>query len=334
MELDLIKLIKHHSRTLPSQSLEGSLITAIGDDCAEFSPSADSNLLLTTDTMVEGVHFSLSYYTPFLLGRKLASVNLSDIAAMAGNPRAALLNLEVPPGLSDPSAAFWPPFIRGLVERLAEFGAVLAGGDTVKASNNKLSLTLTVIGEVSKGQAIYRKGARAGDMIYCSGFVGESALGLKILQERHVPLPLPVKRHLIARHLDPTPRLHLGEMLAHCSVTSMIDISDGIATDLAHICKESGVGADILANRLPISRAARSAASALGINAISSCLYGGEDYELLWTVPSSKSADMEKKIAAADGHGPFFIGTIKKGSGVWLKDSQGLHNITFKGYEH
>ena len=333
MELDLIKLIKHYSKTLSSRSLEGSLITAIGDDCAEFSPSVNSNLLLTTDTMVEDIHFNLSYYTPFLLGRKLASVNLSDIAAMAGNPKTALLNLEVPPRLSN-SSTFWPSFIRGLVERLTEFGAVLAGGDTVKAGNNKLSLTLTIIGEVAKGHAIYRTGARVGDLIYCSGFVGESAFGLKILQKRRIQLPLPVKRHLIARHLDPTPRLNLGRVLANCNITAMTDISDGVATDLAHICEESGVKAHVFAHRLPISRAVQSAATALGINATYLCLCGGEDYELLWTVPSSKSAEMEKKITAASGSSPTFIGIIKSGSGVWLEDNQGLHNITFKGYEH
>jgi len=334
LELNLIKLIKSNIEALPAIVSGGSLITSIGDDCAEFSPPAGFDLLFTTDTMIEGVHFRLSYHSPVSLGRKLVSVNVSDIAAMAGSPKIALLNLEVPPRLSDSSMSFWPLLIRGIVERLREFGAILVGGDTVKAGGNRLGLTLTLVGAVKKGQAVYRKGAKIGDQIYCSGFVGESALGLKILEKRRIQLPLPVKRHLINRHLNPEPRFRLSQILADCGVTAMIDVSDGIATDLAHLCEESGVRANIIKNRIPVSRAVRIASSVLGIDAVSVSLCGGEDYELLWTIPQSRAQEMEKKVARAMHQRPYRIGWIENGKGVWLKDGEKSIDVTFKGYEH
>ena len=334
MELGLIEQIKRIARTLPLATNEGSLIVSIGDDCAEFLPSPNKSLLLTTDTMAEDIHFRTSYSTPYLLGRKLASVNLSDIAAMAGRPLIALLNLEVPEYLANPKDQFWYLFAKGLVERLGEFGAILAGGDTVKSPANKLSLTLTLTGKATKGETIYRSGAKAGDMIYCSGFLGESACGLKILEKRRIHLPLPIKRHLIHKHLDPEPLIDLGKTLANCEVTSMIDVSDGVATDLAHIARESKVCAEIDKARIPLSRAVRIAASTLNLDPIELALYGGEDFQLLWTIPPEKAKNMERKIAPVLGHAPFFLGHIKEGKGVWLKSHSKLSDITFKGYEH
>ncbi len=334
MELTLIERILKNTKALPQCQRKGHITTSIGDDCAEISPSQGHNILVTTDTMVEDTHFRLSYFTPHLLGRKLATVNLSDIAAMGGTPLAATLNLEVPEKLADPNSSFWSHFIQGLTGRLARYGACLVGGDTVKTKTSKLGLTLTIIGEVREGGAIFRSGARPGDLIFCSGPLGESACGQRILEKKRFPLPLPVKRRLIARHLDPKPRISLGRALAQVGVNSMIDVSDGIATDLGHIAKKSHVKAVIQEELLPISRGVRLFARSQGESPFDFVLSGGEDFELVWTVSPKKVEEMKEAVLPILRRLPFHIGHITDGEGVWLKNTSYAREVTFKGYEH
>ncbi len=307
---------------------------AIGDDCAELAVTPSANVLLTTDTMVEGIHFSFTYFTPFQLGKKLASVNLSDIAAMGGVPKAALLNLEVPDTLRDPGPNFWNEFAKGLGERLSEFSTVLVGGDTVREPGKRLGLTLTIMGEIEKGGAVYRNGAKRGELIYCSGYLGEGSCGYEILMRKGIKLPLPLKRHLIRRHLDPVPRVHLGRLLSRLGASSMIDVSDGIATDLAHVATQSGLCALISKSRLPISRALRIGAKAMGKDPVAFALFGGEDFELVWTISPNMKREMEKEVSRLLGHPPIFLGVMKEGQGVLLEGNSTTQDITYRGYEH
>ncbi|NPA95715.1 MAG: thiamine-phosphate kinase [Thermodesulfobacteria bacterium] len=335
MELTLIEKIRQMAQALAPKGGKGPIAMAIGDDCSEIVPDPGHSILLTTDTMVEDVHFRLSYFTPYILGRKLASVNLSDIAAMGGSPLGALLNLEVPPGLSDPANPFWPQFIKGLSEQLARYNAFLIGGDTVKTTCNRLALTLSLLGQVKQGRAIYRHGAKPGDLIYCSGPLGESACGQKVLDSKRFFLPLPVKRRLVKRHLDPEPRLALGQALANVGVSAMIDISDGIATDLGHIAKSSGVRANILASALPIPRSVRIFAQRLRHHRpLDFVLFGGEDYELVWTVPARNEKKMQKALLPILKRPAIRIGYMTEGEGVWLLEAGSKREITFMGYEH
>lgn len=332
-ERDLIARIA--SLTGDTQAGRG-VIQGIGDDCAVLAPGPGLELAVTTDTLVESVHFDLASMEPRQLGRKTASVNLSDIGAMGAVPRWAFLNVSMRRGLN---RGFWDAFIRGLTERLAGWGASLVGGDTVSTLDG-LSITLTLIGEVEPGRWLGRDKARAGDLVFLSGYIGESALGLAWLKrprrfpDTTRPGPGPVRR-VVSRHLDPEPRVELGRTLSRSGlVRAAIDLSDGLATDLAHICQKSGVAAVVREDTLPISRAARTMARYLGLSPVECAVSGGEDYELLWTVSPEHSREASSVASRVLGHHPFLIGRIVPGNGVQLESRRGRYEISFRGYEH
>ena len=322
---------------------DSSVLVSIGDDCAVVAPSLDRHLIITTDTLVESIHFDLDYFNPWHLGRKTAAVNLSDAAAMGGDPRWAFLNLAVRPGLTD---RFWDSFSKGLISRLSEYGVSLVGGDTVSAPD-RLSLSLTLIGEVKKGKWLSRSRAQPDDLIYCSGNLGESAAGLELLKkykEKRSPfkgrkgvhgISRAILKRLTNKHLDPEPRVTLGQALAaNGMVQTAIDVSDGIATDLAHICKNSRVGAEVWAREMPVSKTLKRTARMLGISPLDLALTGGEDFELLWTVSEKNESEVRNIAAKILGYRPFRIGKIVQGDGVILKTSQGAKDIIYQGYEH
>jgi thiamine-monophosphate kinase len=340
MERDLIAKIQRLAGTTIK---DFSVLVSIGDDCAVVAPSPDRHLIITTDTLVESIHFDLDYFDPWHLGRKTAAVNLSDVGAMGGSPRWALLNLSVRSGLTD---RFWDNFFKGLISRLSEYGVSLVGGDTVSAPE-RISLSLTLIGEVKRGKWLSRSYAQPDDLIYCSGNLGEAAVGLVLLRkyiEKRNPLKgrrgahvisRAVLKHLVNRHLDPEPRVRLGQALAESGmVKTAIDVSDGIATDLAHICKNSRVGAEVWAREMPVSRALKRTSLILGISSLNIALTGGEDFELLWTVSEEMESEVLKVAVKILGYKPFRIGKIVQGDRVNLKTSQGTKDITYQGYEH
>jgi len=344
LELELIKQIRRKALALaPCHSLTRPP-KGIGDDCAVVIPNPGNDLLITTDTICEGIHFRLSYFSPLFLGRKLASVNLSDIAAMGGQPRWALLNMEVPPDLDKADSSFWQVFFKGLCQRLCQFGAILIGGDTVSAPSDRLSLSLSLIGEIKTGMACYRSGAKPGDLIYCSGYTGEAACGLTLLENPELMrfIPGPVRKRLCLKHLDPLPRISLGTALSKVGVNSLIDTSDGIASDLAHIAEESGLRAIVFQDILPVSRAVRAFCRAYCMKKgdflqnlpLEYVLFGGEDFELIWTI-SPKLAKIAEQVATEVlGIKPFLLGRMEKGKGCYLDTGLKRIDISFKGYEH
>ncbi len=306
-------------------------LLGMGDDCAVVD-ARGALQCQTIDSLVEGVHFDLSYTSAWMVGRKTASVNLSDVASMGGEPRWALLSIAVPPGFSP---LFWKGFTRGLCGRLAQYGTRLVGGDTV-ATRGPLVITLSVTGVLS--QPVYRSGAREGDFICLSGPIGEAGAGLSLLRGLPKPwsLPGPMRRRLVRRHLDPTPRVELGRLLGKMAwVSAMVDISDGVATDLAHVCEASGLGARLFEEALPVSKALARFARCAGRSATRLALTGGEDFELLWTVDPQGLDEVMTAASRVIGRRPFVIGRMVNGEGVILRDNHGdLHDITFSGYEH
>lgn len=332
-ELHLIERIAKQAAALA----DSAILVGIGDDCAVIRPFEGKNLLVTTDTMVENVHFDLAYFDPFSLGRKTVAVNLSDIAACGGIPRWAFLNLAVRPRLTDD---FLDMFLTGLFSELKAYGVHLAGGDTIHSAN-ELSITLTLLGESRSGMHLTRGGARPGDLVYCSGTLGDAACGLNWLirqksqKNRNIPkkLRFAVKK-AIKRHLIPTPRLALGNALAEKGlVTACIDSSDGLATDMAHICNQSQVMAEIDAKAVPISRSSRSICRVLGLSALNLALIGGEDFELIWTTSPQKEMEMLRTAVTILGHAPFRIGRICEGKGVWLLNHE-RQEISYHGFKH
>jgi thiamine-monophosphate kinase len=292
------------------------------DDAALLDPPPGRQLVLAKDAMVAGVHF-LEGDPPALIARKLVRVNLSDLAAMGAAPLGYLLALARPQEIADDWLA---EFCAGLATDNAEFEIALLGGDTV-STPGPLTLSLTALGEVPKGAALLRRGARPGDDIWVSGCLGDAALGLKVLRGEIEP-PAEARAYLIERYRLPQPRLRLGQALRGIA-DAAIDVSDGLVADLGHILEVSGVGAEVRADTLPLSPAARDLPGARD-----AALAGGDDYELLFTAPPGRRADVEALSRRLDL--PLTrIGEIRAGSDLKIVDDQGRKiEPTTKGWQH
>jgi thiamine-monophosphate kinase len=309
------------------------LIKGIGDDCAVLTQEGNNCLLLTTDTLMEGVHFDLAYHPPYLLGRKCASVNLSDIAAMGGRPRACLLSMgfpgKIPVWLDD--------YMQGFVEALQVHDTLLVGGDTVMSRNDTV-FSVTILGEVERHRVCYRSGAKPGDMIWVSGSLGNAAAGLELCRRGFgagEKDPHGKWQHLIKDHLDPDAQVGLGNILAGSGlVHAMLDVSDGLATDMAHLCQESGVGAQIKSELLPVEELLNEAAAMLDITPMDWVLRGGEDYQLLFTTDTTAEEEIRRLTATEAERKTCAIGRIVRGEGVIIESGAGPQEISFQGYEH
>ena len=261
------------------------VLLGIGDDAAWVANPARSSLV-TADLLIEGIHFNLKWTSLFDLGYKTLAVNLSDIAAMGGMPAYLILSLGIPPAFDSGDIE---EFYRGIRFLAAKHGVALVGGDTNTAK--LLIISACVLGRAPH-RPIRRSGAKAGDDIYVTGTLGDSALALKFLKSRSLLANRDSVRYLLLRHHRPTPRITPGALLARESLaTAMIDVSDGLIQDLGHICKASGVGAQIWQDRLPLSRAYRKLAGRAGTRY---ALSGGEDYELLFCARKHDRRRIEK----------------------------------------
>lgn len=278
-EFDLINRIRAAARRYSPE-----LILGIGDDAAILKRPSGRWSLVTTDALVEDVHFRREYTPARLLGHKALAVNLSDIAAMGGTPREFLLTLAIP---QDFDEAYLDEFFNGLLALADATSTVLIGGD-LSASRGGLMIVITLLGDCPVHQAVRRDGAMPGDLLYVTGRLGLSALGLALLQAGvRLSESLPeLQRQALLAHLAPQPRLAVGKYLGeHRIADAMIDVSDGLSSDLFHLCDESGVGAVIYADCLPLV----AGASDLGLDPLVAALHGGEDYELLFTVNKQKA---------------------------------------------
>lgn len=299
------------------------IVVGIGDDSAVVRPPK-GNLLFTTDMMVEGVHFDFSFTTPYQLGFKLISVNISDIFAMGGTPKFVLLNFAAG---RDTEINLFRRLFDGIEMALKTYKISLIGGDI--STSEKMVFSATAIGYSSR--AVCRSGAGVGDRIYVSGNIGDSACGLELMKLINRPVEIEKNRKcrsalkwdivlpLIRRHLMPEARN--PARYAHLA-TAMIDISDGLLIDLSRICRESNVGALIYEKKIPISHQLKEAAEYMDLSPLELALQGGEDYELLFT------ANKNRKVDA------FCIGEITD-KGFKMLDRNGrTRNMQAKGYQH
>jgi len=306
------------------------LLTSIGDDCCEVK--ASGSFLISTDSLIDSIHFDRSFHLPHLLGRKSIAVNLSDIAAMGGRPRFVLLSLCLPENLEWDWLSSW---LDGALEILDEYDCMLIGGDTVKS--RELAFTVTVLGEPIANKAIYRSGAEKGDTVWVSGSLGSAGAGLGLLSRNQSQTGFinnPLFDSLLEAHLNPVPRVELGMELARSGVvSSMQDISDGLATDLAHICKASGVSSLIQLECLPYLSELQTAADLLETKVEDLILRAGEDYQLLFTVKNGKEEELLNFLQSKNQK-ITKIGEIRSGKGVFLQKKTEIEEITFQGYEH
>lgn len=261
----------------------------IGDDAALFRPRAGYELILTCDWFLEGTHFLRDKHPPDSVGWKCLARALSDVAAMGGIPRCFLLSLALPASHAGP---WLDAFLGGLRRASRTFGCVLAGGDTTQRKETLIDIT--VVGEMQAWRAVLRSGARPGDLIYVSGHLGEAELGLQIL--RHTRRSVSPNDSRLRKHLYPEPRLALGQGLAKRRLASaMMDLSDGLSTDLPRLCAASGVGAHLESATIPQTRNP-DAARKLGLDPLNLALHGGDDYELLFTVPPQKAKSLPNAV--------------------------------------
>lgn len=281
---------------------DSAVIVGIGDDAAVLeSLAAGRQLVVTTDMQLEDVHFRLAYATPYDVGWKAMAVNLSDIGAMGGVPRYAVISLAL---RSELELRWVEELYGGLREAGAEFGLLIVGGNLARTTGS-IVVDVTAIGEVETGRVIRRAGAQVGDRLLVTGALGASAAGRHVL-ERGI-----ADRHptLAAAHLRPQARVHEGRLAAQSGwARAMIDLSDGLATDLGRLCDANGLGVRVDGASLPINALTREVAAELRINMLELALYGGEDYELLIAASPSHADALATRLRTDVGTPATVIG--------------------------
>jgi len=307
------------------------LIKGIGDDCAVIGPYEDKVFLITTDLLLEDVHFILNKIPPDHLGEKAVSVNLSDIAAMGGTPRHLFVSLAIPKQMS---AETMHAVYNGIKTACRRHDVNILGGDT-SASPDRLMINVTVVGESHEKEVLYRSGAQPGDSIYITGTIGDSAAGLKLIKE-DASAPEPLASALIEAHNRPSPFLKAGLTIARSRLASaMIDLSDGLVSDLWHICEASNVGARLIQSALPLSDELKKMAEINGLDPYILALSGGEDYRLLITVPKENIDRFQKMIEESDKCPIFHVGEITGDNGIGIILPNGMKDrLDITGFDH
>lgn len=271
------------------------VIKGVGDDTAVLKAGDGRWLLFTTDMMVEGVHFSLNYCTARQVGKKALASNVSDIFAMGGTPNFAVVSIALPPEAAVENVV---EMYEGMKETAKVYDVNIVGGDTVKTPD-RLVINVALLGEVEPGRAVYRGGAQAGDSIYVTGSLGAAAAGLYLLQNPVPGCPPEAAGYCRKAHCEPSPNASAGRILANCGANAMEDVSDGLASEIHNICEASSVGCRIRAADVPIDRRVRAVAGCAGIDPLDWALFGGEDYELVFTAPPRAEDEIRKGFGSA-----------------------------------
>lgn len=298
----------------------------IGDDAAILRPAAGRELVWTADALVEDVHFRWSTTDPKSLGHKALAVNLSDVAAMGARPLGFLLTLGCPPRTSGRRL---DAFLSGLLAEARASGCPLVGGDTVRSE--KWHLSISAVGEVTRGAALRRDRARAGDRLLVTGTLGGSALGLQLLENGWTRTP--AEKRFTRIHLRPRPPYEVGPRLSRAGLArAAIDISDGLLADLGHVLDQSGLGADLHVDCLPLAPGFRAVCASRDLDPESLALGGGEDHQLLFTVrPEAPGlAALARRLDVRLSE----IGVLRRSSGIRLFRGDTRVNVAKKGFDH
>lgn len=330
MELTEDELIAALRRVLSGEA--PGVEVGMGDDAAVVEAGGGS-LVLTTDMLVEGVHFDRASISPRDLGAKAIVVNVSDVAAMAGSPRYALASIGIP---SDVGASWVVELYGGMRAACEEYALTLVGGDTNQA--DQAVIAVAVVGEVAPGRAVTRSGARPGDLVVVTGSLGAAAGGFALSRAHPTrvakALAEPWGRELLDALARPLARVGEGETLAQAGATAMIDLSDGLAKDLSRLCRESGVGARVELPRVPVAEPLRRGAPLLGVDPLDLALSGGEDYELLATIDLTHVGRAREELDERFGVTLTEVGVIIE-DGLVAVDAEGRESpLEPKGWDH
>ncbi|MFQ6015848.1 MAG: thiamine-phosphate kinase [Anaerolineae bacterium] len=318
-ELGEFGLIDRLSRLLPQQGAD--VVVGVGDDVAVLRTSQGKYLLVTCDIQLEGSHFLRDSITPHQLGRKAVAINLSDIAAMGGVPRHLLISLGLP---QETTVEYVDALYHGFREEATTFGVDIVGGNMARSPEG-LIIDIFLLGEVEPEHLLLRSGARPGDRVLVTGRLGEAAAGLALFLDAALECHEVDAQQVKEAFLTPTPRVIEGQVIGRSGLaTAMIDISDGLANDLRHICQSSGVGARLWAEGLPISPTTRRVAALVGKDAQEMALHGGEDYELLFTTSPDRADELSAAVTRESGTPVTVIGEIvSQEEGVKLSLAEG-----------
>jgi thiamine-monophosphate kinase len=292
-EFELINYLKR--KTLDSSKLNPKLKVGIGDDCAVISKDSKTDLVITSDLLVEDIDFRLAWTRAEYLGHKALAVSLSDVAAMGAKPCWAMLSIGVPAKIWKTN--FVDEFYKGFFKLAKKFHVALVGGDVSKTPD-KIVIDSFLAGETKKGKAILRSGAKPGDLIFVTGELGGAAAGLKLLEkgERFEKSSKNPSQKLLLRQLKPNAQTEIGQILGEKNLaTAMIDVSDGLSSDLAHLCRASGVGARVFTDNIPFHKHLKNVVETLE-EKLDFALNGGEDFELLFTIDPKKISQLEKEL--------------------------------------
>jgi len=330
-EFEFIARIRAQAESRGSRS---DLVRGIGDDAAVLKQFAGRETVITTDLLVEGVDFNRDTSPPRLLGHKALAVSLSDIAAMGARPRWALCSIGVPPQLWDSS--FLDEFYEGLFSLADRYDVKLIGGDVSRAAE-KFVVDSIVLGECENQPPVFRSGAKVGDRLFVTGALGAASAGLRLL-ERGARINKATKDHewpsieaLLLRQLAPEPRVGWGLVLGQEHLTTaMIDLSDGLSSDLHHLCKESGVGAVVRSASLPVDPLVTELCGRRALDPLMLALHGGEDFELLFTVAPENAKRLPRKV---DGIGITEIGEITS-KGIRVSEGARVWKLKPEGWKH
>ncbi len=337
-EFNFIARLREQASQRANSGPATGLTRGIGDDAAVVEQVAGRESVITTDLLVEGIDFRRDTGTPFLLGHKALAVSLSDIAAMGARPKWALLSVGVPREVWD--SDFLEQFYEGFLSLADRYDIRLIGGDTSRTPE-KIVIDSIVIGECARGGSILRSGAKPGDQIFISGSLGGAAAGLRLLENgarlgKNTTLleePALAVDLLLRRHLQPEPRVGWGIVLGQGNLaTAMIDLSDGLSSDLNHLCKESGVGALVESSLLPLDPSVTGLSGRRALDPLMLALHGGEDFELLFTVASESVANLPRKV---DGVTISHIGEVVHATeGVKIRERSHVWDLEPSGWDH
>jgi len=306
------------------------VILTIGDDTAVVKPTGLDCTLLTTDLLVENVHFTLTSISPWQLGYKSIAVNLSDVAAMGGLPDYGVISLAVNP---ETDVVVIEDLYRGMADISRRYGLRIVGGDVTKSDT--LIINVALVGEVEEENLCRRSDAKVNDLIMVTGELGASGAGLRLVLNPELESRVKDAGRLKKAHFLPEPRIKEGRILAQSGVNAMEDISDGLASEVKHICEASLVGARLYMNKVPIAKGVEKVAELTGERAIDIAITAGEDYELVFTAPREQREEIGRRLADAGAKATVVGEVVDVSGGITIVDWTGtVRTLDVGGYTH